>query len=721
MRSTGVSSSFRNPASTTSPRKSVWPPQSTVLVDPAVEVGRRLREDGRTGRAVDVGEAVERAGGEIDLDGLGELPHDGPVLAVDHAQAEHAGRGHELVGEGLLLDADGQQLRLEAHLRRPVQGHPVAALAAVGRADHVQPGRHRPQHPRGAAGRTRPWPRRRRSPRRGRVRQVRCRRAWPWTNRTPLDRSTLPGGPDSAPRQLPHPDGERTRPWRSPPTPMPVGSAAGTDRTSPGRAALDRARRCRSARDLLDRGHRSSGAGPVGVVPGRARRTRRAGHLPARAVAARGPVHRPRRRGAPHPRAGGRAGGPVAAGAPRPAPVAERVLAAPAERAGRGAGQPRLRRRRDQPHLRDHRDPVRRRPRHPGEPCRPRWGARAAVRIARGGVPPARTGLRLQGRRPGVGRRPPRGAPGRDGPAGRLRSTSPASARSGTPSAATPRWSGAGSTHGASRQSTSTAPSGPRSGASGLDRPALQVLAEHAEFDVAAGRRRRPGHGPDEAWFEAEKAITFGGWATVDERARPGRTATIAGARHLSFMDVPFLPADDHAAITAMLASVTIAPERMWRVTSDLVLAFFAGTSTGSRPRSPRRRHHGAPRGELRGTVKGERRAGLTCRGRSAAPPDRARCTTVRKLLIPALAAALALAACGSDDDGGSSSGDGTTTVAGSALALDDLGPRRARRPTRATATRRSPSRCRSPDRPPRRPSPTPWLGPSSSMPPTPR
>ena len=25
-----------------------------------------------------------------------------------------------------------------------------------------------------------------------------------------------------------------------------------------------------------------------------------------------------------------------------------------------------------------------------------------------------------------------------------------------------------------------------------------------------------------------------------------------------------------------MLASVTIAPERMWRVTSDLVLAFFA-------------------------------------------------------------------------------------------------------------------------------------------------
>ena len=110
----------------------------------------------------------------------------------------------------------------------------------------------------------------------------------------------------------------------------------------------------------------------------------------------------------------------------------------------------------------------------------------------------------------------------------------------------------------------------------GLDRPALQVLSEHGEFDVSPADAVAQGMAPDEAWFEAEKAITFGGWATVDERARPGRTATIAGARHLSFMDVPFLPARASAAITAMLAAVTIAPERMWRVTSDLVLAFFA-------------------------------------------------------------------------------------------------------------------------------------------------
>ena len=125
----------------------------------------------------------------------------------------------------------------------------------------------------------------------------------------------------------------------------------------------------------------------------------------------------------------------------------------------------------------------------------------------------------------------------------------------------------------------------------GLDRPALQVLAEHGEFDVAPADAVAQGMAPNEAWFEAEKAITFGGWATVDERARPGRTATIAGARHLSFMDVPFLPAHDDAAITAMLASVTIAPERMWRVTSDLVLAFFAQHLDGIASASPRRRH----------------------------------------------------------------------------------------------------------------------------------
>ena len=113
-------------------------------------------------------------------------------------------------------------------------------------------------------------------------------------------------------------------------------------------------------------------------------------------------------------------------------------------------------------------------------------------------------------------------------------------------------------------------------GTAGLDRPALQVLAPHREFAVTAEDAVKAGMAPDTAWFEAEKDITFGGWRTVDRRARPGYTFQIQGATHLSFMDVPFLPVRDDAPVTAMLSATDIEPERMWRIVGDLVLAFFA-------------------------------------------------------------------------------------------------------------------------------------------------
>jgi predicted dienelactone hydrolase len=113
-------------------------------------------------------------------------------------------------------------------------------------------------------------------------------------------------------------------------------------------------------------------------------------------------------------------------------------------------------------------------------------------------------------------------------------------------------------------------------GTTGLDRPALQVLAPHAEFAVTAEDAVKAGMAPDIAWFEAEKDITFGGWRTVDRTARPGYTFQIRGATHLSFMDVPFLPVRDDAPVTAMLAATDIDPERMWRVVGDLVLGFLA-------------------------------------------------------------------------------------------------------------------------------------------------
>ena len=110
----------------------------------------------------------------------------------------------------------------------------------------------------------------------------------------------------------------------------------------------------------------------------------------------------------------------------------------------------------------------------------------------------------------------------------------------------------------------------------GLDRPALQVLAEHGEFAIAAEDAVKAGAAPTVEWFEAEKAITFGGWRTVQQRAQPGYTAQIGGATHVSFMDVPFLPVTDASIVKPALDATKIRPQRMWRITCDLLLAFFA-------------------------------------------------------------------------------------------------------------------------------------------------
>jgi dienelactone hydrolase len=116
----------------------------------------------------------------------------------------------------------------------------------------------------------------------------------------------------------------------------------------------------------------------------------------------------------------------------------------------------------------------------------------------------------------------------------------------------------------------------------GLDRPALQVLAEHGEFAIAAEDAVKAGAAPTVEWFEAEKAITFGGWRTVQQRAQPGYTAQIGGATHLSFMDVPFLPVTDTSIVKPALDATKIRPQRMWRITCDLLLAFFARHLNGA-------------------------------------------------------------------------------------------------------------------------------------------
>jgi hypothetical protein len=104
----------------------------------------------------------------------------------------------------------------------------------------------------------------------------------------------------------------------------------------------------------------------------------------------------------------------------------------------------------------------------------------------------------------------------------------------------------------------------------------LLVPAEHPEFVPSGPEAVAAGLASDAAAYEAEKAITLGGWRTVHERGRPGYTVQVAGATHLSIMDVPLLPLPAESPAKAMLAATQIDARRMWRVTCDLLLAFFA-------------------------------------------------------------------------------------------------------------------------------------------------
>jgi predicted dienelactone hydrolase len=109
----------------------------------------------------------------------------------------------------------------------------------------------------------------------------------------------------------------------------------------------------------------------------------------------------------------------------------------------------------------------------------------------------------------------------------------------------------------------------------GLPRPAMAIVGEHAELTMSGQQAVDAGITTDAVGYEAEAEITFGGWRTIQERANPGYVVRVSGSVHVSFIDLPFLPVREDAPIGAMLASARLDPLRAWRITSDLVLAFF--------------------------------------------------------------------------------------------------------------------------------------------------
>ena len=76
------------------------------------------------------------------------------------------------------------------------------------------------------------------------------------------------------------------------------------------------------------------------------------------------------------------------------------------------------------------------------------------------------------------------------------------------------------------------------------------------------------------AQCEAVEALFAESWQTVRDTAQLGSWLIIEGSRHGSYSDAPFLPAGAEI-LRALVGGATIKPDRMWRVTSDLLLAFF--------------------------------------------------------------------------------------------------------------------------------------------------
>jgi predicted dienelactone hydrolase len=113
----------------------------------------------------------------------------------------------------------------------------------------------------------------------------------------------------------------------------------------------------------------------------------------------------------------------------------------------------------------------------------------------------------------------------------------------------------------------------------GVPVPFLLLMAEHPPCAEQAEA------GVSVEQCEAIEALFAASWDTVQETAQPGYWVVIAGSRHGSYSDAPFLPGRPEI-FAPLVGGATIESERMWRVTSDLLLVFFNAHLSG-RPSPP--------------------------------------------------------------------------------------------------------------------------------------
>ncbi len=107
----------------------------------------------------------------------------------------------------------------------------------------------------------------------------------------------------------------------------------------------------------------------------------------------------------------------------------------------------------------------------------------------------------------------------------------------------------------------------------GVDQPFMQIFAEHPEYVRPCEDLVREKAFPSVEYCQEDRASAVGGWARLHESAGPGYCALVRGARHADFIDWSLLPLAPWSLARRGLG--TIGGRRMWRVTSDHLLAFF--------------------------------------------------------------------------------------------------------------------------------------------------
>jgi Platelet-activating factor acetylhydrolase, isoform II len=109
----------------------------------------------------------------------------------------------------------------------------------------------------------------------------------------------------------------------------------------------------------------------------------------------------------------------------------------------------------------------------------------------------------------------------------------------------------------------------------GPQQPFLLVTAEHADFAQPCDDIMHEGLVPFCRVLQGVCGGRGGRMVGIVHGAQPGYSILVKGAEHISFMDFPLLPLQPQSPMQGQIASIHIDSRRMWRITSDYLLAFF--------------------------------------------------------------------------------------------------------------------------------------------------